>query len=151
MRARLKHKIGTFVLIAGFAAHGLTLAAKDAAVPVAVPLTLESSEATFGLDAASGRILWIKNRRTDATVKASKETCRLELSSGSIDLSSVAFALAEKKENSCRLVGRAGDLEIVRTLAVQPGRAYLDRGLSVRYVGKDTHVVLKTVRRGMTR
>ena len=145
MRARLKHKIGTFVLIAGFAANGLTVVANDTAVPVAVPLTLESSEAAFGLDAASGRILWIKNRKTDTTVKVAKENCLLELSSGNIDLASVAFAMAEKKENSCSLVGRAGDLEIVRTLAVQPGRAYLDRGLSVRYVGTDPHVVLKTV------
>jgi len=57
MRATLKHNVGAFVLIAGFAAHGLTVVANDAAAPAAVPLTLESSEAAFGMDAANGRIL----------------------------------------------------------------------------------------------
>jgi hypothetical protein len=40
MIATLTYKVGSFVLIAGFAAHGLTVAAKETAA-AAAPLTLE--------------------------------------------------------------------------------------------------------------
>jgi len=107
-------------------------------------VVLKSAAFEAAVDSQRGRVVGLVNRQSKQSYAISRDDCRIELSTGVVDLSSVAFKLESKSANSLRFVGRSGKIEIIRKYVLRPARAYVDRELTITNTGKSP-VVIKSV------
>lgn len=106
------------------------------ATPVAAAeVVLRSPVFEAVVDTGKGRITRIVNRRSTEIHAVTRDNCILDLSTGPVDLSRVEFRLVSKSAGTLRFVGRSGRFEISRTYVLRPGRAYVERGLTITNTG----------------